>query len=93
MRKFKEHGYLWWRSLLVSLCRGAPAAPAAAATNPARRRLETSPNGRFVDFCVISILFQRFARPAFSGFAVALAVPKTAVRRRAGATSVSRASL
>ena len=23
MRKFKEHGYLWWRSLLVSLCRGA----------------------------------------------------------------------
>ena len=23
-REFKEHGYLWWRSLLVSLCRGAP---------------------------------------------------------------------
>ena len=23
-RKFNEHGYLWWRSLLVSLCRGVP---------------------------------------------------------------------
>ena len=23
-KEFNEHGYLWWRSLLVSLCRGAP---------------------------------------------------------------------
>ena len=27
MRKFNEHGYLWWRSLLVSLCRGGARRP------------------------------------------------------------------
>ena len=38
---------------------------------PARRRVETSPSGR-VHLCVILMLFQRFARPEFSGFAEAI---------------------
>ncbi len=55
--EFKEHGYLWWRSLLVSSCRGAPRRDRGRRDYIWRCRTGTSPSGRVVCLCVILMLF------------------------------------
>ena len=54
------------------LCVARTAAATAAAATVRRCPTEISPSGRFVHLWVILMLFQRFARPEFSGFAEAI---------------------
>ena len=63
---------MWWRSLLVSSCRGAPRRDRGRRDYIWRCRTGTSPSGRVVCLCVILMLFAGSRVPrGISGFALA----------------------